>query len=129
MSRIEPLPGNEPSAEAHLWGEQLVEEFTGFEYEARAYPRTKLTAEIVVRATNGLGSVFGTPFTAITTDISPSGLGFLHTTAVPDRFLAITLGENGRRVFVLVEVVRCRSVGKLYEVGVKFIQPLENVVR
>ena len=82
--------------------------------------------EIVVRASNGRGSVFGTPFKAITTDISPGGMGFLHTTTVPYKFLAITFGQNGQQTFALVEVVRCRSVGNFYEIGAKFIRPLDN---
>lgn len=127
MSRIEPKPARQPSATASLWGEQLVEELTGFEYEARAHPRTKRTVEIEARATNGTGSVFGTPFKAITTDLSPSGIGFLHTSAVADKFLVITLGQNSHRVRVLVEVVRCRCVGNFYEIGAKFIRPLDNV--
>ena len=127
MSRIEPVPGNQPSTQVYAWSDRLVEELTGFDYEARDYPRTKLTSDIVVRATNGSGSIFGTSFNAVTTDISASGIGFLHTCAVPDRFLAITLGRNGSRVYALVEVVRCRSVGQLYEVGVRFIRRLETV--
>lgn len=129
MTRIEPMRASQPSMAAHPWAEQLVEELTSFEYEARTHPRTKLTAEIVVRATNGRGSVFGTPFKAITTDISPGGMGFLHTSAVPDRYLAVTIGQNGRRVFVLAEVARCRSVGDFYEMGVRFIRPLDDVDR
>lgn len=129
MSGIEPLSARPPVATADLWGEQLVKDLSSFEYEARAHPRTKLTVEIVVCATNGMASVFGAPFKAITTDVSPSGMGFLHTSAVPAKFLAITLGQNGQRVFVLVEVARCRSVGNFYEIGVKFIRPLDAVDR
>ena len=53
MTRIEPISGSQSQAANSLWGEQLVEELTGFEYEARAQPRTKLTTEIAVRASNG----------------------------------------------------------------------------
>ena len=127
MTRIEPISASQSHAANSLWGEQLTEELTGFEYEARVQPRTKLTTEIAVRASNGRGSIFGAPFNAITTDISPSGIGFLHTTAVSDKFLAITMGQNGRRAYVLVEVVRCRAVGSLYEIGAKFIRPLDHV--
>ena len=81
----------------------------------------------MVRATNGRGDVFGSPFKAITTDISRNGMGFLHTSAVGDKFLALTIGQNGRRVSILVEVVRCRAVSDLYEMGVKFIRRLDNL--
>lgn len=125
MTGIEPMPANNSSVATYLWGEQLADELTYFEYEARAHPRTKLTVEVVARASNGKGNVFGTTFNVITTDISPGGIGFLHTTAVPDKFLAIELGAKHRRAFVLVEVVRCRSVGNLYEIGAKFIRLLD----
>ncbi len=127
MTRIEPMAASQSSSPNTLCGEQLVEEFTQYQYESRAYPRIKLTIEIVARASNGLGTVFGTPFKAVTTDISPAGIGFIHSTAVPDKYLAITLGTNGQQRSVLVEVVRCRAVGDLFEIGAKFMRQLDDV--
>ncbi|MBC8354183.1 MAG: PilZ domain-containing protein [Planctomycetes bacterium] len=127
MTKIEPVLESPTSADAYLWGEQLAEELTRFQFEARAHPRTKLTVELTARASNRNGSVFGTPFDAITTDISPGGLGFLHTTTVSDKFLAITLGPKHQQAFVLVEVVRCRPIGQFYEIGAKFIRLLDAI--
>ena len=127
MAKIKPFSGSRSSAATFRGGDQLVGDFTHFEYEARAQPRTKLTIEIVARASNGEGTVFGTPFNAVTTNISSSGIGFLHTTPVMDKFLAITLGAKDRRAFVLVEVVRCRAVGDFYEIGAKFIRLIDSV--
>ncbi len=127
MTGIEPMPANNSSTATYLWGEQLADELTHFEYEARAHVRTKLTVELVARASNGKGNVFGTPFNAVTTDISAGGIGFLHSTAVLNKYLAIELGAGHRRALVLVEVVRCRSVGDLFEIGAKFIRLLDTV--
>ena len=125
MTGIEPRPANSTTAVNDHWGEQLADELTHFEYESRAHPRTKLTIEIVARASNRQGNVLGTPFNAISTDISPGGIGFLHTTAVADKFLVIDLGVRDHRASVLVEVVRCRPVGIFYEIGAKFIRLLD----
>lgn len=122
MTGIEPIPATRSTATTDDWGEQLADELTHFEYESRAHPRTKLTVEIEVRASNRSGSKLGTPFNAITTDISPGGIGFLHTTPVGDKFLAIELGGKHRRASALVEVVRCRPVGIFYEIGAKFVR-------
>ncbi|MCA9122716.1 MAG: PilZ domain-containing protein [Planctomycetaceae bacterium] len=127
MTGIEPLPAPRSSADTHDWGEQLSDELTHFEYETRAHPRTKLTVEILIRASNRDGSKLGTPFNAITTDISPGGIGFLHTTPVGDKYLVIELGVKHRRASVLVEVVRCRPVGNFYEIGSKFIRLFDGL--
>ncbi len=127
MTKIESMLVSDAPENISLWGEQLATELTHFEHELRAYRRTKLTVEIVARASTVDGSTLGTPFKAITTDISPGGIGFIHTTAVPDKFLAIDLGAAHRRARILVEVVRCRSVGDFYEVGGKFVQLLDVV--
>lgn len=129
MTRIEPMAAGRSSDTDLLWGEQLAEELTQHQYESRSFPRTKLTAEMVARASNALGTVFGTPFKTITTDISSAGIGFLHTTAVPDKYLAITIGAVGRQRSFLVQVVRCRAVGNFYEIGAGFIRPLDEVER
>ncbi len=126
MTKIEPMPGGLTTSADLSWGEELKEELTKFEYEARAHQRTKLTIEIAVRPSNSDGSIVGTPFTAITTDISPGGIGFLHSSPVPDKFLAVTLTTNHRQATVLVEVVRCRSIGTFCEVGARFICLLDS---
>ena len=127
MTKTEPAFEIRSPDETYFWGEQLAEALTQFEYESRAHPRTKLTIEIVASATNRGGSVFGTPFNAITTDISPGGIGFIHTTTVSDKYLAITLGPRHQRACVLVEVVRCRPIGSLYDVGARFLRLLDDI--
>jgi hypothetical protein len=108
---------------AFEWAEQLAHELTDFEHE-REVPRRKLTAEVLVRPVNADCTTFGEPFRAVTTDISAAGLGFLHTRAVSDKYLCVTF-RNGTDTSILVEVMRCRPVGPLYEIGGEFVRKIE----
>jgi len=67
----------------------------------------------------------GEPFAAITRDISSRGISIYHTRPVHEPYLAIQWTiEEGERLRVLVEVVRCRPVGPFfYEIGGSFITP------
>jgi hypothetical protein len=64
----------------------------------------------------------GEAFAAITRDISSKGISIYHTRPVHERYLAIQWNvEEGEQLRVLVNVVRCRPVGRFYEIGGMFI--------
>ena len=59
------------------------------------------------------------PFTAMTLNISQSGLALVHTRAVNHRFLLVEL-HDPRRTQVVLEVIRCRHVGRFYDIAGRF---------
>ena len=107
------------------WAEKLVQYLTSFDCELRETLRHKLTTPIVVRPVNRAGTVFGEPYEAVTTDISRSGVGFLYTRAVTDKYVCVTF-HNGGATRVIVEVIRCRPVGPFYEIGGEFVRLLDQ---
>ena len=111
---------------AFEWAERLILEFTSFDCELRESLRHKLTMAIVVRPVNRAGTVFGEPFDAVTTDISQSGLGFLCSRTVNDKYVCVTFHDD-EATRAILEVIRCRPVGRFFEIGGQFIRRIETV--
>jgi len=65
-------------------------------------------------------SPVGEPFTAMTLNISQSGLALIHTRAVNDTHLLVEL-HDPRRTQVVLEVIRCRHVGRFYDIAGRFV--------
>lgn len=109
------------------WAKHLVRELTEFEQDARESKRHKITMEVIVRPVNGDGTTFGAAYRAVSTDISATGLGFLHRRPVSDKYLCVTFRTEAE-LSVIIEVVRCRPVGPLFEVGGVFVRKLDGVL-
>lgn len=60
-------------------------------------------------------------FIAVTRDISTRGVSFFHTDPADDHYLCIRSGES--QIKVVIEVLRCRKVGPLWEIAGKFLAP------
>jgi hypothetical protein len=66
----------------------------------------------------------GEPFLGVTRDISVGGLCMYHLEAVASRYLQLELASSGaskEHLQVVLEVVRCRQTGPLYEIGGRFV--------
>lgn len=57
-----------------------------------------------------------------TKDISRTGIGFLHTRPLYGRVILGFTTPTGDTVRFLGEVVRARQVGRLFEIGAKFVE-------
>jgi hypothetical protein len=78
-------------------------------------------AATAVEVDAGFGTV-GEPFVAVTRDISKGGLCLYHTREVQEKFVAVCLPDpTGDSVQLLMEVLRCRPLGMLYEVAGRFV--------
>ncbi|MGE3314309.1 MAG: PilZ domain-containing protein [Planctomycetaceae bacterium] len=61
------------------------------------------------------------PFTAVSRDISTSGICLQYTRPTNAKQLVIVLNVPGTKpTRLLVEVVRCRAIGRFYEIAAKF---------
>ena len=69
----------------------------------------------------------GEPFTAVSRDISSSGIGLMHTRAIREKYLWLRLETRGGvKMNVVAEVLRCRPLGMFYEIGAKFVAKLDE---
>lgn len=58
-------------------------------------------------------------FVAVTRDISTRGISFFQIDPVDDHYVSIRFGESA--VKVVIEVLRCRKIGPLWEIAGKFL--------
>ena len=62
---------------------------------------------------------------ALSRDISTGGMSLIHTEEVQDKLLVVELPITpGQKTQVVLEVLRCRSIGQFYEVGGRFVSKL-----
>ena len=60
----------------------------------------------------------GEPLEAFTRDISKKGMGLLAKRPIPEQAIAIRLQkEDGSPIDIVARVVRCESVGSMYDIG------------
>ena len=70
----------------------------------------------------------GEPFTAITRNVSASGLAMFHSRNVNDKYLALEIGDPwGDRLRLIMSVRRSRHVGLFYEVAGPFVVKIQTI--
>jgi len=73
------------------------------------------------------GNPVGAPYLAMSRDISSGGICLIHTRATTSKFLLVELrAPRKESMKLLVEVVRCRSIGRTYEIGGKFLSKITD---
>jgi hypothetical protein len=90
--------------------------------EKRCEPRHAMALRAVVVPLNAQGEVSGHAFVCLTNNISASGLSLLHTSAVNELLLEVTLDNAaGDPLHGTLEVLRCRPVGECFEIAGRFV--------
>jgi hypothetical protein len=87
--------------------------------EQRAYPRHPICVSIEAIPFDSQGHQAGKAFTAVTKDISATGLSFLHDAAILDRYLLVRFPRSDRypSQWIVLEVLRRRPVGPVWEIA------------
>ena len=113
--------GDYPPAPPALW--EFVKSFrahaTAFT-DLRKYVRHKMFAEVVTRPLDSSLQQTSPTFTALTNDVSQSGISLFSTICVRDPFLAISLRLEKELIQKTVEVVRCRPVRGFFHIAGRF---------
>lgn len=88
----------------------------------RSEPRHTLGVAVRVAVVNEAHKIIGADFVAVTRDISARGVALYHTQPVTDKLLAVEFElPGGEKRRLLLDVLRCRPVGPLFEVAGQFI--------
>lgn len=83
--------------------------------------RHALSMTVPVIPVNEAGDPIGPSFIVVTRDISTSGICLLHTRAVIAKHLVLAISLPGKSpVQIRVRVVRCRAIGRFYEIAAEF---------
>ena len=68
----------------------------------------------------------GDPFSIVTWNITGNGIALIHYEEVKAKYLALQIpNSGGEKMRLVAEVLRCRPVGKLYNIGAKFVARLK----
>jgi hypothetical protein len=72
------------------------------------------------------GSALGAPFALVTRDISPKGIGLVHSEPMDQTLLALQMYLAGEEVNLVADVQWCRALGPFYYFGGRFVKKLES---
>lgn len=94
--------------------------------ERRSDKRYLMAMPILVQPLDEQSNAVAVPFTAMTRDISPRGIGLVHTEPIEHGMLALRMSLAGEQVNLVAEVRWCRAFGPFYYVGAHFVSKLDS---
>lgn len=118
---------SEPPAELVSFVERQIRNARPYAgVERRSDRRHLMAIPVLVQPVDEQFNAVGAPFTAITRDISPIGIGLVHTEPIEQEMLALRMSLAGEEVNLAAEVKWCRALGPFYYVGGKFLSKLAS---
>ena len=118
----------EPPRQLVEFVKQLVRETVTARVEERQEQRYKVAIPVVVQSLDLEFRPTAESFKAMSRDISPGGIGLIHTRALKEKHLLLRLETNsGDQMAVVMEVLRCRPIGLFYDIGGRFIAKKTSV--
>jgi hypothetical protein len=89
--------------------------------ERRTEPLYAVMVPVFATPFDASGHRIGEPFRAVTRDVSAIGGAILHTAHVPAQYLLLEFNLPGGREFrVVLEILRVRAIGPLWELIGRF---------
>jgi hypothetical protein len=101
-----------------------AETYTGV--ERRSEGRHWMVVPVLVQPVDEQFRAIGAPFAVVTRDISPKGIGLVHSEPIEHQWLALQMSLAGEQVNVAAEVLWCKGFGPFYYVGGEFVAKLEG---
>ncbi|MFW6114246.1 MAG: PilZ domain-containing protein [bacterium] len=69
----------------------------------------------------------GDPVVCTSRNISTGGIALVHKRALKPKYLILELSPNdGVPIQMVLEVLRCRSVGRFFEIAGRFLMKIED---
>jgi hypothetical protein len=96
------------------------ESYTG--QERRQSKRVSKALAVVATLVDSHYSPIGERFLTMVSNLSTHGLALIHTREINDSLVAFELPPGDKtKVQVVMRVVRCRAVGRYYEIGGEYV--------
>ncbi len=96
-------------------------------HERREHARTKLIVPVQIQPLDESYGASGDTITALTRDISQSGIGIISPRSISDELVAVRLSlhDNQIGLNMAARVLRCEKLGGFYDIGCQFVTRLE----
>ncbi|MDP7301517.1 MAG: PilZ domain-containing protein [Pirellulaceae bacterium] len=94
--------------------------------EWRLENRCQIAVPVSIQPVDPQFNAVGAPFSAVTRDISPQGIGFVHAEHVDHTLLAIQMSLADKEANLVVRVRWCKELDPLYLYGASFVARLES---
>lgn len=95
--------------------------------EQRQHPRHRVVMPVQVTPCDMDNKPTGDTYTAITKDISVSGISLLHHRKTSSSRLHVRLASRaGTEMTLVMQILRCRQIGPYYEIAGDFVANLNE---
>jgi hypothetical protein len=109
-----------PKSLVDFIGKLLADEYEG--PQRRDSQRHAVVMPVAAMPVDDKFQPSGEPFAAITRDLSTAGLRLFSTRATNSEFLAVELTPpSGQTIQVVLKVLRCKAIGRFYEIAGQLI--------
>jgi len=92
--------------------------------ERRSEGRYLMVLPVTAQPVDEQYVAIGAPFAVVTRDISPKGIGLVHTEPIDRTLLALQMSLADEEVNLVAEVQWCRAFGPFYYIGARFVRKL-----
>jgi hypothetical protein len=120
----------QPPAELVSFAERQIHSALPYKgLERRSDKRYLMAMPVLVQPVDEHSCSIGAPFAAMTRDISPTGIGLIHTEPIEHETLALRMTLADEDVRLLATVLWCKALGPFYYVGANFVSKLDGFPR
>ncbi|MHC4178419.1 MAG: PilZ domain-containing protein [Planctomycetota bacterium] len=117
----------QPPAELVSFVERNVRDARSYSGPERRMERRYLMAvPVLAQHVDERSSALGDPFAVVSRNISPTGIGLVHTKPIEQTLLAIQMFLADEEVNLVVDVVWCKPLGPFYYFGGTFVKKLPS---
>ena len=94
--------------------------------ERRSERRCLMVVPVMAQPVDEQSNATGAPFSVVTRDISPKGIGLVHSEPIDQTLLALQMTLADEEVNVVADVQWCKAFGPFYYFGGKFVKKLQS---
>ena len=117
----------EPSAQLVSFVEQQIRKaWLNGNVERRSENRCHMTVPVLVQPVDSQHNATGDPFSVVTRDISPKGVGLMHSEPIDQTLLALQMTFADEPANLVAEVQWCNELGSVYYIGCAFVAQLAS---
>jgi len=124
---IDPPVLRQPPAELVAFVERHIRDAQPYDGEERRSERRYLMAlPVTAQPVDEQYVAIGAPFAVVTRDISPKGIGLVHSEPIDQTLLALQMSIAAEEVNLVADVRWCTAFGPFYYFGGEFVKRLQS---